>query len=206
MLFDDARPEGEEILFQDLRELDLADQRQLGWLRHHDLAARKMRDRSAKAVLLHRQVAHLMRLGRQAGGDSRWPAAYNKHIENVFLAGAAELADGFHRLPALLRGIADQTHAAKLARDEKAGDVGFEILADVGDIHPTGFRAENQRDGIVWAGRAAGAMADALGPVDEFSLAAHKPDDVAFGACRNARAAAHALAMIENRMKRSRFM
>ena len=206
MLFDDVRPEGEEILFQDLRELDLAHQRQLGRLRHHELAAGEMRDRSAKAVLLHRQVAHFMRLGGQAGGDAGGPAAHNQHVENVLLAGAAQLANRVHRLPALLNGIANQPHAAKLARDEEAGDVGFEVSADMRDIDAALFRAENQRNGIVWAGHAAGAVADTLGPVDEFGLASHKSDDFAFGTCRNARAAAHAFAVIENGMKRSRFM
>ncbi len=184
MLFDDIRPEGEEVLFQDLGEFDLADQRQFGRLRHHQLAAGEMRDRSAETVLLHSQVAHFMRLGGQAGGDSRRSAAHDQHIENALLAGPAELADRVHRLPALLRGIAYEAHAPKLARDEKARDVGFECLADVRDIHPAGFRAENQRNGVVGAGGAAGAVADALGPVDKLRLASHKPDNVAFRGMR----------------------
>ena len=206
MLFDNVRPEGEEVLFQDLGKFDLAHQRQLGWLRHHQLAAGEMRNRSAKAILLHGQVAHFMRLGAQARGDARGAAAHNQHIEDVLLAGPAELANRVHRLPALLDGVADQAHASKLARNEKAGNVGFEIFADMRDIHAAFFRAENQRNGIVWAGCAAGAITDAFRPVDEFRLASHKPDDFAFGTCRNARAAAHALAVIENGMKRSRFI
>ena len=93
VLFDDVHPEGEQILFQDLGKFDLAHQRQLGGLRHHQLAAREMRYRSAKAILLHRQVAQFMRLGGQARCDARGAAAHNEHVENVLLAGPAELAN-----------------------------------------------------------------------------------------------------------------
>ncbi len=203
----DAAPQLQQLLLAGRTQSDVADDRQAGRLGHDDLAARILEHAAAERFLLERHELHAALERRERSRKTGGARADDHQVQDRAAARAARM-DLLHRLPALLDGIADQSHAAQFARDEHAGDIRLEPRRHARQVHAARRRAEDEFDRADGASRAAGAVADALGGAHEARLAADQAEYVVlrlFRAGADAGAAADALQRIHDRMQRSRF-
>jgi hypothetical protein len=107
-------------------------------------------------------------------------------------------------LPALLDGIADQPHPAKLAGDEQSGHIGLKVRSDAGQVYTPGLAPEDKRDCFCRAGRFAGAMSNAAGRLYENSPIVDNAENVSFRAGPSASSAAETFRQIDLRVQRYR--
>ena len=170
--------------------------------RHHQLAARKVRNSAAEGLLLDGAITQALLLGGQGSGETCGTCADDHDIQPVAALHAGKLCDEVHRLHALADRVADEAHAAELACDEEAGHVCLECWRDDGQFDAALLRAEDERDGLRGAGGGAGAMADAGCGVDDVCLAIDEANHSVFGAGCHACGRAAAERQVDLRMER----
>ncbi len=164
-----------------------------------------MRDRAAESVLLQGDETKLVLHGREARREASRATANDHHIEDVRVDQVPLVfLHGFDCLAALFDRVANEAHAAQFAGNENAGNVGLEILIDVGNIDPPPLGAKNQGDGVDRADRLAGAVPDAMRGLHQFGLAADQSENVPFGAGPDARSASDTFRRVDDGMQRRR--
>ena len=194
--FYNVLPKRQQLFFLHFTEFDAANNVQHHGRGHGNFLAWILVNGAAQRVFLFNQpVAQLVVDGGEAGRQTGWPAAHNKDVQQIGRA-AAWLADAFadraNRLASLLRGFADQAHAAEFAGYENAGHIGLKTRADIGNVDAALFGSENQLDGVKRTGWQASAVANAVGRVDEHGFAiddAQRPLRADLGAGTGANAA-----------------
>ena len=101
-----------------------------------------------------------------------------------------------HCLLALLNGLAIKAHAAKFASDVDALNVGLKLGIDIGNVLAARFGPEDQGYPIKGTGSLAGTVANAMGWLDQLSLALDEADDFSFWIGRDTGSAAKAQGLV----------
>src|SRR5579871_2675302 len=160
-----------------------------------------MRNGTAKAVLFDRQKAKLVLHGCKARGKTRRSGAHNDHVIALQRSASGQFSYGFDGLPSLLDRIANEAHSAEFAGNEDPRNVCLKIRPDMGNVDSSALRAEDERNCVVGASLAAGAVTDAMRGFNELSLAVDQPENIPFGASANTGATAQTFRWIDFRMK-----
>ncbi len=108
-----------------------------------------------------------------------------------------------HRLSPLLGGLADQSHAAQLSRDENSGNVGLEVGLHQRNVDAAPLAAVDERDRADRARGGARTVTDARGGIRELRFAVNDPQCL-LGADLRARTGPNADHRIDDGMQRHR--
>jgi hypothetical protein len=98
----------DQFFLAELGKCGLSDQRQREWGCHHQLAAGKMRNCAAKAVLLHCDKSEMALLCGETRRKSGWSASYDHDIENIRLPEIPQGSNG-------IDGLSDPDQPARAA-------------------------------------------------------------------------------------------
>src|SRR5258705_465432 len=199
-------PELQQCLLAGLTEIHLADERHGRRCGHHQLAARILIDGATEGFLLDGHAAHTLGLRGQCGRKACGTRTDDDQVEAV-ITRPALLGDHLDRLPSLFERVADEPHPAELPGDENAGHRPFEAGREDRNVDATPLAAKHQLDGIDRTDRLARAVADAISGTHQYGVPVHDAEDRVVRLLRaglDARAAANAARVINDRVKRRR--
>jgi hypothetical protein len=205
----DVAPQIDQLLLRVARAVELAEERQLDRLHHHELAPRILRDRPSDLLLLEHHEREPLGLRLQCTRDAGRTRADDREVVGVGGSTRARRAHAARDLGRDRRAVrdrrADQRVAGDLAREVDAGQArDAERFVEHRDVAPLREVAERQRDRADRAGGRARAVSDAARAVGDERLSVDDLEHAVLGARAYARRASDAPRQVDMRVLEAR--